>query len=77
MTVRDVFGLIVRLVGLAFIVCGLMDLAHVVSVLIGLPTQSNYPQSVTLAAAGFFFVLGAIFFAFANLITRLVYGRAS
>lgn len=75
MTVRDIFGLIVRVTGLGFVLVGLVDLGHLLVVVAGLPLASSYAPSVTLAAAAFWGVLGVGLLCGANLLTRLIYGR--
>jgi hypothetical protein len=75
MTVKDIFGLIVRIAGMTFIVFGLFDLVRVVATLVGLPMQSRYSVQVDATAAVFYFIFGVAFLVSAKLITRLVYGR--
>jgi hypothetical protein len=76
MTVKDLFGLAVRIAGVVFVVFGLFDLVDVFVKLMGLPMPSRYPAATDAVAAIIFFIFGAIFILGADLITRLIYRRA-
>ena len=75
MTARDIFGLIVRVIGLGLIVFGVFYLFPVATILLGLPFPSRFSASANALAAAFFLILGAIFILGAKPITRVVYGR--
>ena len=75
MTVKDVFGLIVRLAGLVFIICALFDLSFLLKVWLGLPLPAGHLPSDVFIATGLYSIVGVVLLACANLITRLVYGR--
>jgi len=75
MTVKDIFGLIVRTMGLVMILFGLFDLAYVAAKLLGLPLPSRYPVSVDAISSAFYFIIGIAVILSATLITNLIYGR--
>ena len=75
MSVEDIFGRVVRLAGLAMVVCAVFDLLHVLAAVTGLPLISHYPATADLTAAVFWLVPGAVLFAAADRITGLAYPR--
>jgi hypothetical protein len=76
MTIRDIFGLIVRLTGLGFAVMAFLDAVHVVLHLLGADPQSSYGAgplalaTVSYGLAGFALLFGA------DRITALAYRSA-
>ena len=75
MSVRNVFGLIVRVMGLALVLFGLLDLASLPLHLMGLSARPDVKAPQLAAAAVTYLVTGVAVICLANLITRLVYGR--
>jgi hypothetical protein len=76
-TVRDIFGLIVRVGGLICIIFGFFDIFHVVATLAGLPLPQRYTASADAVGAVFYFITGSVLLFGANLITRLAYWRGT
>jgi hypothetical protein len=76
MTVREIFGLVVRLTGLGFAVMAFFDALHVVLHLLGADPQSSYGVgSLALATVSYALVgLGLLFGA--DRVTALVYRGA-
>jgi len=74
-TVKDVFGLIVRTAGLSPILYGLFYAISAVFSLLGLSTHPEITFLQTAAAAGSYFALGIVIIVLADPITRLIYGR--
>jgi len=76
MTVREIFGLVVRLTGLGFAVMAFFDALHVVLHLLGADSQSSYSTgNVALATVSYGLAgLGLLFGA--DRITALVYRGA-
>jgi hypothetical protein len=74
MKARDIFGIIVRAVGLGFMVMALFNLYYVFAKLMGLPIVPRYPISVDLSSAGFYVVISLVFLFGAKVIVRLIYG---
>lgn len=76
MTVKDIFGLIIRTVGLALIVFGAFDMVSLLFRLAGLETAHPEMSTVSVAvAAASFSILGVVVIVLANPITRLAYRR--
>ncbi len=75
MAVREVFGLIVRVAGFAFVIAGLLDWMHVAMSQLGLPISSRYPAAVIATSGAFYLLLGVVLLFAAEPITRAVYGR--
>lgn len=76
MTVRDVFGLIVRLAGLGLIVMGIFNSLGGLLVAVGLPMQGSYPLRDVVAGALLWFVVGIALIGLAEQITKLAYGKS-
>ena len=74
MWARDLFGLIVRVTGVGFVIFSVFDLFYAAAALIGLPLQS-YGGRIDLAAAALWLAMGVIFISRAEWITRIAYGR--
>ncbi len=76
MTVREIFGLVVRLTGLGFAVMAFFDALHVVLHLLGADPQSSYSVgSLALATVSYALVgLGLLFGA--DRVAALVYRSA-
>lgn len=76
MTVKDVFGLIVRTIGSLLIAYGLVDTVALVMRLADLST--GHPDVTTVAVAGAvvgYITIGLVIILLAGPITRLAYGR--
>lgn len=56
---------------------GVLDLAHILILVLGLPTRSQVPASVVSVSAILYLIVGLLLLIGANLITRLIYGRSS
>jgi uncharacterized membrane protein len=75
MTVKDVFGLIIRTVGFVPIVYGLIDAVALVLSLLHLSTRPEIaPASIAIAMVGYI-LIGSVIIILAKPITRLAYGR--
>jgi hypothetical protein len=74
MTARDLYGLVVRIAGLSFLVLALFDAAHWAIKKLGLPMPSPYTAETDAVAAAFFLALGFLFTFGAGALTRLAYG---
>jgi hypothetical protein len=73
---KDALGLVVRVAGLGFILCGIMDLVHLVVAALGVPlTAKSITPIVVLVAAGVWFALGLLLIVSAKPLMRLMYGR--
>jgi hypothetical protein len=75
MTAEDLFGLIVRLAGLMFILFGLADLFHAVAAAAGVPIPAPFGVNTVLVAAAGWVVVGVVLFGGADAITRLAYRK--
>jgi len=76
MTPKDSLGLIVRVAGLGFILCGVMDLVHLLVAALGVPIAAkSFTPIVVLVAAGIWFALGLLLIVSARPLMRLMYGR--
>lgn len=73
-TVKDIFGLTIRIGGLVLIVLSLMDVIGVVWHLIGISPHQDITTWQVAAAAISYFVPGALLIFFADPIARLAYG---
>lgn len=76
MTVRDIFGLLVRTMGLVLILYGLFEAVSLVMHVLGISTRPEIKTISVAAAAGGYIFVGLIVIMFAKPITWLAYGRA-
>jgi uncharacterized membrane protein len=74
-TVKDVFGLIVRVAGLALILLALLDGTAAVLHLIGLSSHPESTATKVAAAGACYLLVGVLVVILADPITRLAYGR--
>jgi len=75
MTERNVFCLIVRVVGFGSIVVGALGGMHLLILLLGLPSASTFNATAAQSAtsSGAYLILGFVILAAARLITDIVY----
>jgi hypothetical protein len=72
---RDLFGVVVRTIGLGFVAAALLDAVGAGMRLMGLPGHSNYAMDAILFSLVSYAGLGVLFLASADFIVRIVYGR--
>ena len=75
MTVRDVFGLIVRLGGVGLVVMGIFNILGGLVAALGAPMQGSYPLRDVFVGALIWLIVGIALIGLAGQITRLVYGK--
>jgi hypothetical protein len=75
MTARDLYGLVVRIAGLVFLVLAFFDASHWAIKQLGLPMPSPYAAGTDAVAAGCFLAIGLLLTFGAGLLTQLAYGR--
>ena len=75
MTQREVFKLVVRLMGVGLVIAGMLDLFAIVLWMVHLPTRPGYTPLQVIAAAAVYLITGVIVILASNLFTRLIYGR--
>jgi hypothetical protein len=77
MSAKDVFGLILRLTGMGFVIFGILDAMGVVATLSGFQTGygSRYPVETMALAMAMYLATGLFLLVAAKPITNLVYGR--
>lgn len=71
---RQLFGVIVRVGGLVFLIFSMMDIIHVIAHLAGLSIPSKFSAAESLWAACFYFALGIVLIRGAEWIVRFAYG---
>ena len=77
MWAKDVFGLVIRLAGMGFVVFGILDAFGVVGTLCGLKNGygSSYPVETMAFAMVMYLGTGVLLLAAAKPVTNLMYGR--
>ncbi len=75
MTAKDIFRLVVRVIGIILITAALLDAVAVLLWLVHLPTRPGLTPLQIIAAAAVYFTCGLIVILAANPITQMVYGR--
>jgi hypothetical protein len=73
MQARDLFGVVVRTVGIAMIIYGLYDIFFLVIMAMGMEYESHHSTELVAWAAGFFLLLGVAIIGAAERIVRLAY----
>jgi hypothetical protein len=74
MQARDLFGVIVRVIGVALIIYGLYDVFYLAMSAFGIDDgQEYYPIELIASAAGFFLVLGGVVICCADRIVGWAY----
>jgi hypothetical protein len=71
---RQLFGVIVRVGGLAFLIFSIADFVHAVAHLAHLSIPSKYSTAETLWAACFYLAVGIVLVRGAEWIVRFAYG---
>ena len=75
MSARELYGVSVRLLGLAFVVCALFDAFHLVAKIFDIDPPSPHGLAYLSLATAFYACFGAAFLAFAERVATLAYGR--